>query len=278
MKKHHDMNRDIARMGYVLPVFVLFLVLGPYFFVIPYVIIPRLEYSFAGVANMAVATALVSLVLIHYFMSCMTPPGSPPSGWKPDVEIADEAGASKFCQKCAAFKPPRAHHCRVCNKCILKMDHHCPWINNCVGHNNHKYFILFLVYAVTGITYCIGLLFKCFIDVVQHSMGPDDFLIIMGFTITATILLPVGLAILMLLCWQLWLVSKNTTSIEYEDSERQKYTCKKEGKAFKYVNVYNVGTMGNFRSVMGNGVLWWLLPTRPEGDGLSYKKDYRSSR
>jgi palmitoyltransferase len=37
----------------------------------------------------------------------------------------------KFCQKCNIYKPFRAHHCSVCNRCVLKMDHHCPWINNC---------------------------------------------------------------------------------------------------------------------------------------------------
>ena len=33
------------------------------------------------------------------------------------------------CSKCQCLKPPRAHHCSICHRCINKMDHHCP----CVG-------------------------------------------------------------------------------------------------------------------------------------------------
>lgn len=34
----------------------------------------------------------------------------------------------RWCRKCEAVKPPRAHHCSLCGTCVLKMDHHCPWV------------------------------------------------------------------------------------------------------------------------------------------------------
>jgi len=281
-KKQSSVDKDIQRLGYVLPFLVIVLIMGPYIFVVPYIIIPNLP-SFYGVSNLAFASAIVCLILTSYYKSIFTPPGYVPVGWKPDLEsglesVTDGAAAPlvRFCQKCSAPKPDRSHHCRVCDKCILKMDHHCPWINNCVGHKNHKYFLLFLIYASTGIAYVLVLIVITFIEAMKDPKGSDDFLAIFGLTILATVMLPVGLAIVMLLSWQLWLVSSNTTSIENEEYEKLRYTNRKEGKTYKHVNVYNLGSLANIKSVFGNQILWWWLPTPCPGDGLTFKRDYRS--
>lgn len=49
----------------------------------------------------------------------------------------------RFCWKCKAIRPPRAHHCSKCETCHLRMDHHCYWVGNCVSIQNHKVFLIF---------------------------------------------------------------------------------------------------------------------------------------
>ncbi|XP_063980173.1 palmitoyltransferase ZDHHC16 isoform X1 [Diachasmimorpha longicaudata] len=90
-------------------------------------------------------------VCFHYYMGVRVPAGYPPQGG-----LIPEAVS--ICKKCIKPKPPRTHHCSICNKCVLKMDHHCrildfTWLNNCVGHNNHRHFFLYMAFTVTGITF-----------------------------------------------------------------------------------------------------------------------------
>ena len=49
-----------------------------------------------------------------------------------------------------AWKPPRAHHCSLSGRCVLKMDHYCVWVANTVGLCNYKAFVLFLCWAFAG--------------------------------------------------------------------------------------------------------------------------------
>ncbi|XP_064376414.1 palmitoyltransferase ZDHHC23 isoform X2 [Dromaius novaehollandiae] len=49
-----------------------------------------------------------------------------------------------WCTKCQLVRPARAGHCRLCGRCVRRLDHHCVWINSCVGEQNHQAFILAL--------------------------------------------------------------------------------------------------------------------------------------
>lgn len=74
------------------------------------------------------------------------------------VPVKRKGGAARVCQKCQCAKPPRAHHCRQCGRCVLRMDHHCAWLNNCVGHRNYKAFFLFLLYATVALVHATFLM------------------------------------------------------------------------------------------------------------------------
>lgn len=87
-------------------------------------------------------------IAFHYYMGVVTLPGYPLHG----TMISE---AASICKKCISPKPPRTHHCSVCDKCILAMDHHCPWLNNCVGYYNARHFYLYMVYMVAGVSFVI---------------------------------------------------------------------------------------------------------------------------
>ncbi|XP_074708888.1 palmitoyltransferase ZDHHC23 isoform X3 [Strix uralensis] len=73
------------------------------------------------------------------------------------VSAEEPEGVKKdWCTKCQLVRPARAGHCRLCGRCVRRLDHHCVWINSCVGEQNHQAFILalsfFMLTSVYGIT------------------------------------------------------------------------------------------------------------------------------
>jgi palmitoyltransferase ZDHHC3/7/25 len=101
-------------------------------------------------ANMTYAV-LACLALACHVKTTLTDPGSVPASAVPTHQQRLNPSTTKLsmCSQCQTFKPPGSHHCRICNRCISKMDHHCPWMNNCVGAGNLKHFLLFLIYTWT---------------------------------------------------------------------------------------------------------------------------------
>ena len=67
-----------------------------------------------------------------------------------------------YCDKCLYYRPKGAHHCSVCNHCVLRYDHHCYFLDNCIGKKNYKFFILTLVYGMLWIkTYAAMCIVLC---------------------------------------------------------------------------------------------------------------------
>lgn len=82
-----------------------------------------------------------------------------------------------FCVTCMVRMPLRSKHCKRCNRCVAKHDQyvnssfleiyrshrfsHCPWVYNCVGVNNHRHFLLYLVFLEVGIALVVRLTIAC---------------------------------------------------------------------------------------------------------------------
>jgi hypothetical protein len=75
-----------------------------------------------------------------------------------------------FCEACQIQRPPRCHHCSVCNRCILQFDHHCVWLNNCIGYANVRSFLLLLWFLCVGCWYGVAIMFWPFYEPLREQV------------------------------------------------------------------------------------------------------------
>jgi len=75
------------------------------------------SYAVIGVYNV-----LVTLSLVSHARTMLSDPGAVAADARA-LSSSDEA-TETICGRCDAYKPPHSHHCRVCNRCIVRMDHH----------------------------------------------------------------------------------------------------------------------------------------------------------
>ena len=130
--------------------------------------LPRTDSRFYwGLFQTISYNALFCLFFISLILCWLVHPGRIPDSapwiWPPlDKETQSQLplrletkaqSENRYCVICQRWKPDRAHHCRACGVCVLKMDHHCPWVNNCVGFRNYKYFYLCVWYAQWGLSF-----------------------------------------------------------------------------------------------------------------------------
>ncbi|CAL8101142.1 unnamed protein product [Calicophoron daubneyi] len=117
------------------------------------------------------------------------------------------------CTKCLSIKPPRAHHCSVCHRCVRKMDHHCPWVNNCVGESNQKYFVLFTLYvclqSFLALYMCIHFIILCLDSEWEGPVGVFGF--VFGLILESMVF---GLFTLIMCIGQIYSIADDETGIE----------------------------------------------------------------
>ena len=70
---------------------------------------------------------LAALALASHCKTTFTDPGAVPAAAVPTQLQRETCPKLSMCSQCQTFKPPASHHCRICNRCISRMDHHCPW-------------------------------------------------------------------------------------------------------------------------------------------------------
>lgn len=210
-------------------------------------------------------------------------PGEPLStGPEPKV-------ATRWCKKCSAPKPLRAHHCRLCKTCIPKMDHHCPWTNNCVSLQTFPYFLRFLFYTNITLGYFVfWLLYPRLRSIFWDNSELPSYL---GPSIPAMVhlvllaifggLVSFALFILLVTTVRGWVL--NTTMIEGWEQERHEAVLLRHkrggwwsGEGEKKIKIqpvefpYDIGFFDNMAQAMGTkNILTWLDPFLGGGPKVS---------
>ncbi|EJD52292.1 zf-DHHC-domain-containing protein [Auricularia subglabra TFB-10046 SS5] len=133
------------------------------------------------------------------------------------IKMADDDydKPGRWCRRCWAPKPQRAHHCSICDRCVLKMDHHCPWLGaRCIGHRTYPSFVHFLFTTTLLSIYVAGVSISALYYIIVHPYDLDDraplhvlLLIVLGVAFTLTMGSFFG--------YHAYLITTNQTTIEH---------------------------------------------------------------
>jgi len=217
----------------------------------------------------------------------------------------DLSAPGKFCHKCWAAKPERAHHCSICGRCVLKMDHHCLWLaSKCIGHRTYPAFVHFL---------CSITLLALYIAVISASALWFAFNNPMAIDITTPVhelfLSFAGIVFTLVigsfLLYHVYLISTNQTTLENLspflllrylpplnmsrndnpeplDEDRMSHGQRRTVRdAHQQIRIYDVGWRKNWTQVFGwNGKYGWvyrlLCGGGGKGDGRTFPRNPRS--
>ncbi|KAL4618257.1 palmitoyltransferase ZDHHC3-like [Arapaima gigas] len=280
--------------GFVCLILTYFSVFYADYVVVQYVLIPAYSGSVWCSLHGIVFNAILLLLLACHSKAVFSDPGMVPL---PDTAIdfsdlrsqssrKSERGCEGWtiCSRCETYRPPRAHHCRVCQRCIRRMDHHCPWINNCVGELNQKYFIQFLFYTGLASLYSIALVVTAWIWRIRSERGgdgqrdkegdeaPSKHLIVAHYIILLVESVLFGVFVTVIFYDQLVSIITDETPIEQMRNRLMK--DRPAGSQHSHTGHTRKPKLALLREVFGRGsVMCWLFPlhsSAPSAGGISY--------
>uniref|UniRef100_H2YDE7 Palmitoyltransferase n=1 Tax=Ciona savignyi TaxID=51511 RepID=H2YDE7_CIOSA len=165
------------------------------------------------------------------------------------------------CQRCETYRPPRAHHCKICRRCVRRMDHHCPWVNNCIGELNQKYFIQFLFYTALLCIYALVLNISGWMWLFGNSRSTNADILSRKSTVVHGIGLCIesilfGLFVIVMIFDQISSIFGDETGVEYTIHRSRKLRPPRPRKP----------RMALLREVFGYGPIYtWLMPCSAPG-------------
>ena len=110
------------------------------------------------------------LLVLFFCLAAFKNPGYTKRDQRIDFQrVLDHTDPLNLCPDCKIIRTQRSRHCNICNRCVERFDHHCPYINNCVGHRNHVYFLLFVIFIVVNIAFHLLLTIWSLVEFVEEG-------------------------------------------------------------------------------------------------------------
>ncbi|KAJ2763034.1 Palmitoyltransferase zdhhc2, partial [Coemansia nantahalensis] len=171
---------------------------------------------------------------------------------------ATDSGQPRYCHKCNAAKPDRAHHCSSCDMCVLRFDHHCPWLNSCVGFHTQKAFLLFVTYAalyttvlgvLTTVYYVIWIITEQALDISLQTL----FMACIAFAFAISLWGFAG--------FHYYLALRNLTTLETHYSNKYRVPGVASAVQPGSINLFDLGWRRNLRQAFGPSRRHWFVPT-----------------
>ena len=165
-------------------------------------------------------------------------------------ELLDESiHGTPTCEACDAQQLPRAHHCPVCDTCVMRFELHSGWLGRCVGLENLKLYLLahayFALFCAAALAVHVARMAR------SRFFGGAFWLMLLAtasFVAAAHLFFALRLAGL-----HAWLAATGRTELERRSGDGRSH---------------DVGLRGNIASVIGSDEALALLPIPARFDVL----------